>query len=94
MLFRSKKASIDDLLGADAQTNAKLIVDSFNPDSSNSLQDAICINAAAAIIAYDNQNLNFDDAMNLGFARAKGSIASGATLNLLNKWRNFSSSLN
>ncbi len=89
-----KKVSIDDLLGADAQTNAKLIVDSFNPDSSNSLQDAICVNAAAAIVAFDNQDLNFDDAMNLAFARAKGSIASGATLNLLNKWRNFSSSLN
>ena len=69
-------------------------MDAFNPDSSNSLQDAICVNAAAAIIAFDNQDLNFVDAMNLVFARAKGSIASGATLNLLNKWRNFSSSLN
>ena len=89
-----KKVAIDELQGGDSQLNAKLILNAFDPNTSNPLQDAICLNAAAAIVAYENQDLDFNTAINLAFARAKGSVAAGMTLNTLKKWQEFSKSIN
>ena len=88
-----EKVDISKLQGGDALINAELIKQALTPDSSNAIQDAICINAAAAIVAYENQDLNFETAINLAFARAKGSVASGMSLNTLQKWQDFSKSI-
>lgn len=87
------KVEISQLQGGDASTNAGLIKQALTPDSTNPLQDAICINAAAAIVAYENQVLNFETAINLAYARAKGSVASGMSLNTLQKWQDYSKSI-
>ena len=87
------KVEISQLQGGDALTNAGLIKQALTPDSTNPLQDAICINAAAAIVAYENQDLNFETAINLAYARAKGSVASGMSLNTLQKWQDYSKSI-
>ncbi len=89
-----KKVTIDQLQGGDSHTNANLILNALQPNISNPLQDAICINAAAAIVAYENQDLDFDTAINLAYARAKGSVAAGMSLNTLKKWQEFSQSIN
>ena len=88
-----QKVQISQLQGGDAATNADLIEKALTPESTSALQDAICVNAAAAIVAYENQDLNFETAINLAFARAKGSVASGMALNTLRKWQEFSKSL-
>lgn len=88
-----EKVQISQLQGGDAKTNADLIVKALTPDSTIALQDAICVNAAAAIVAYENQDLNFETAINLAFARTKGSVASGMALNTLRKWQEFSKSI-
>ncbi|MFM1825493.1 MAG: hypothetical protein RLZZ37_128 [Actinomycetota bacterium] len=88
-----KKVEISQLQGGDALTNAELIEKALTPDTTSALQDAICINAAAAIVAYENQNLDFETAINLAFARAKGSVASGMSLNTLKNWQEFSKSI-
>jgi anthranilate phosphoribosyltransferase len=57
------------------------------------VQEAICVNAAAAIVAYENLDLEFETAINLAYARAKGSVASGMSLNKLKNWQEFSKSI-
>jgi anthranilate phosphoribosyltransferase len=87
------KVYIADLKGGDAQLNAKLIRDAFSQTASGPIYDAICVNAAASIVAYENVDQDFQISMQLALARAKGSISSGATLNTLNHWINFSQNL-
>jgi hypothetical protein len=41
-------------------------------------------------VAYENMGGDFFIQMQLAFARAKGSVESGASLNVLNSWANFS----
>ena len=88
-----KKVQISDLQGADAQTNAQIIEKALAPDSTGAVQEAICVNAAAAIVAYENLDLEFETAINLAYARAKGSVASGMSLNKLKNWQEFSKSI-
>ena len=65
----------------------------LSANGSGPIQDAICVNAAASIVAYENLGGDFFTQMQLAFARAKGSVESGASLQVLNTWANYSESV-
>ena len=87
------KAGVEKLAGGDATHNAGLIRKALSTNGSGPIQDAICVNAAASIVAYENLGGDFFTQMQLAFARAKGSVESGASLQVLNTWANFSESV-
>jgi anthranilate phosphoribosyltransferase len=87
------KAGVEKLAGGDATHNAALIRKALSANGSGPIQDAICVNAAASIVAYENLGGDFFTQMQLAFARAKGSVESGASLHVLNTWANFSESV-
>lgn len=81
---------ITDLKGGDATFNAQLIRKALGANGQGPIQDAICVNAAASIVAFENLGGDFFTQMQLAYARAKGSVESGASLDVLNRWANFS----
>jgi len=87
------KAGVEKLAGGDATHNAQLIRKALSENGSGPIQDAICVNAAASIVAYENLGGDFFTQMQLAFARAKGSVESGASLQVLNAWANYSESV-
>ena len=87
------KAGVEKLAGGDATHNAGLIRKALSTNGSGPIQDAICVNAAASIVAYENLGGDFFTQMQLAFARAKGSVESGASLQVLNTWANYSESV-
>ena len=87
------KAGVEKLAGGDATHNAQLIRKALSENGSGPIQDAICVNAAASIVAYENLGGDFFTQMQLAFARAKGSVESGASLQVLNSWANYSESV-
>ena len=87
------KAGVEKLAGGDAIHNAQLIRKALSANGSGPIQDAICVNAAASIVAYENLGGDFFTQMQLAFARAKGSVESGASLQVLNTWANYSESV-
>jgi anthranilate phosphoribosyltransferase len=87
------KAGVEKLAGGDATLNAQLIRKALSENGSGPIQDAICVNAAASIVAYENLGGDFFTQMQLAFARAKGSVESGASLQVLNSWANYSESV-
>ena len=84
------RAGVEKLAGGDAKHNASLIRNALSTNGAGPIQDAICVNAAASIVAYENMGGDFFTQMQLAFARAKGSVESGASLHVLNSWANFS----
>jgi len=84
------KVHITDLKGGDATFNAQLIRKALGENGQGPIQDAICVNAAASIVAFENLGGDFFTQMQLAHARAKGSVESGASLVVLNRWANFS----
>ncbi|MDP5107545.1 MAG: anthranilate phosphoribosyltransferase [Candidatus Nanopelagicales bacterium] len=84
------KVQITDLKGGDATFNAQLIRKALGANGQGPIQDAICVNAAASIVAFENLGGDFFTQMQLAYARAKGSVESGASLDVLNRWANFS----
>ena len=87
------QAGVEKLVGGDAAHNAQLIRKALATVGSGPIQDAICVNAAASIVAYENMGGDFTTQMQLAFARARGSVESGASLNVLNSWANYSESV-
>ena len=84
------RVKITDLKGGDATFNAQLIRKALGANGQGPIQDAICVNAAASIVAFENLGGDFFTQMQLAYARAKGSVESGASLDVLNRWANFS----
>ena len=84
------KVQITDLKGGDATFNAQLIRKALGANGQGPIQDAICVNAASSIVAFENLGGDFFTQMQLAYARAKGSVESGASLDVLNRWANFS----
>ncbi len=85
-----KRASLDELKGGDANFNAKLILQTLRNSGSEAIRDAICVNAAASVVAYENPTGDFKSSMELALARTRGSLESGAALDVLNRWVEFS----
>jgi anthranilate phosphoribosyltransferase len=84
--FEIERAPISALVGGDATENARITMAIFAGEK-GAPRDAVVLNAAAAIAAYDARfDLNLHDRMALGIARAVGAIDSGAATLLVRQW--------
>ncbi len=84
--FDIQRAPISALVGGDAQENARITTAIFAGEK-GAPRDAVVLNAAAAIAAYEARfDLNLHARMEIGIARAVEAIDSGAATNLVSKW--------
>ena len=84
--FDIQRAPISALVGGDAQENARITTAIFAGEK-GAPRDAVVLNAAAAIAAYEARfDLNLHARMKIGIARAVEAIDSGAATNLVSKW--------
>lgn len=79
-------ATLEDLRGGDAQHNAQVVRDIVN-GSTGPVRDAVLVNAAAGIVAFNEQaEGSFEDRMAAALDMAKRSIDSGAAAKVLTTW--------
>ncbi|CAB4721533.1 unannotated protein [freshwater metagenome] len=91
--FSIDRAPISALAGGDANENARITTAIFAGER-GAPRDAVVLNAAAAIAAYDGQfELSVHDRMSHGVEKAIKAIDSGAASILLAKWAQLSQSL-
>ena len=84
--FGISYSPIEKLVGGDASENAKIAISVFNGEV-GAPRDAVILNAAAAIAAYNNDaELDLHTRFAEGVTEAKAAIDSGAALDLLNRW--------
>jgi anthranilate phosphoribosyltransferase len=91
--FGIERAPISDLVGGDATENARITAAIFAGEK-GAPRDAVVLNAAAAIAAYEaNFALNLHDRIAKGISRAIEAIDSGASTRLVGKWAELSQKL-
>ena len=84
--FDIERAPISALVGGDANENARITTAIFSGEK-GAPRDAVVLNAAAAIAAYDARfELNLHQRMALGISRAVDAIDSGAAKQLVTQW--------
>ena len=84
--FDIERAPISALVGGDANENARITMSIFSGEK-GAPRDAVVLNAAAAIAAYDARfELNLHQRMALGISRAVDAIDSGAAKQLVTQW--------
>ena len=84
--FDIQPAPISALVGGDATENARITMAIFAGEK-GAPRDAVLLNAAAAIAAYEGRvDLNLHDRMALGLSRAIEAIDSGASTRLVVQW--------
>jgi len=84
--FEIKRAPISALVGGDATENARITTAIFAGEK-GAPRDAVVLNAAAAIAAYEARfDLNLHQRMALGVSRAVDAIDSGAATHLVSQW--------
>jgi anthranilate phosphoribosyltransferase len=84
--FEINSAPISALVGGDATENARITTAIFSGEK-GAPRDAVVLNAAAAIAAYEARfDLNLHQRMALGISRAVDAIDSGAATHLVSKW--------
>ena len=84
--FDIERAPISALAGGDATENARITMAIFSGEK-GAPRDAVVLNAAAAIAAYDARfELNLHQRMALGISRAVDAIDSGAAKQLVTQW--------
>ena len=84
--FDIERAPITALVGGDATENARITMAIFSGEK-GAPRDAVVLNAAAAIAAYDARfELNLHQRMALGISRAVDAIDSGAAKQLVTQW--------
>ena len=84
--FDIQRAPISALVGGDAIENARITTAIFAGEK-GAPRDAVVLNAAAAIAAYDARfDLNLHNRMALGISRAIEAIDSGGATRLVAKW--------
>ena len=84
--FGISYSPIEKLVGGDASENAKIAISVFEGEV-GAPRDAVILNAAAAIAAYNNDaELDLHTRFAEGVTEAKAAIDSGAALDLLNRW--------
>jgi anthranilate phosphoribosyltransferase len=91
--FGIARAPISDLVGGDATENARITTAIFNGET-GAPRDAVLLNAAAAIAAFDGESdVGIHERMSKSLAKASSALDSGATRQLLKEWVAFSQSL-
>lgn len=91
--FGISRAPISALVGGDSTENARITTAIFAGEK-GAPRDAVVLNAAAAIAAYEARfDLNLHDRMALGVARAVEAIDSGASTRLVTQWAEFTQKL-
>jgi anthranilate phosphoribosyltransferase len=91
--FGISRAPISDLVGGDANENARITLAIFNGEH-GAPRDAVLLNAAAAIAAFDGEStVGLHERMSKALGRAREALDSGKTKALLNDWVRFSQSL-
>ena len=84
--FDFQPAPISALVGGDATENARITMAIFAGEK-GAPRDAVLLNAAAAIAAYEGKvDLNLHDRMTRGLSRAIEAIDSGASTRLVAQW--------
>ena len=84
--FNMQRAPLADLVGGDATENAQITTAIFAGEK-GSPRDAVVLNAAAAIAAYDARfDLNLHQRLSLGVDRAITAIDCGAAATLVSQW--------
>jgi anthranilate phosphoribosyltransferase len=84
--FGIKRAPTSDLAGGDGAENARITSAIFAGET-GAPRDAVLLNAAAAIAAYDALfDLNLHDRIAIGLEKAIASVDSGAAAQLVQKW--------
>ncbi len=77
----------DALRGGDRVHNAQVARDLLAGAAAPAVRDAVVLNAAAAVAAYDGlDGRNFDDAIAYGIDEARAAIDSGAAADKLERW--------
>lgn len=91
--FNIQRAPISALVGGDSTENARITTAIF-AGQMGAPRDAVVLNAAAAIAAYEARfDLNLHDRMSRGIARAIEAIDSGASTRLVAQWGEFTQQL-
>jgi len=91
--FGISRAPISDLVGGDAAENARITMAIFAGEK-GSPRDAVMLNAAAAIAAFEGEmNLSVQERIWRGLKRAEEAVDSGATTALLQRWISLTQSL-
>jgi anthranilate phosphoribosyltransferase len=91
--FGIQRAPIASLVGGDSLENARITTAIFAGEK-GAPRDAVVLNAAAAIAAYEARfDLNLQERMALGVSRAIDAIDSGASTRLVSKWAELSQKL-
>ena len=84
--FEINRAPISALVGGDATENARITTAIFSGEK-GAPRDAVVLNAAAAIAAYEARfDLDLHQRMALGISRAVDAIDSGAATHLVSRW--------
>jgi anthranilate phosphoribosyltransferase len=84
--FEIKRAPISALVGGDSTENARITTAIFSGEK-GAPRDAVVLNAAAAIAAYEARfDLNLHQRMALGISRAVDAIDSGSATHLVSRW--------
>ena len=86
------RASLDDLRGADAAHNAA-VARALLSGAQGPVRDAVLLNAAAALAAYEGGADDLVDRLRAGWHRAADALDSGAAALLLERWVRISQSL-
>lgn len=91
--FGLKRAPVTDLIGGDAIENARITRSIFAGEA-GAPRDAVLLNAAAAIAAYDgNLTQSIQERIAAALTRATEAVDSGATSRLLDNWIELTQSL-
>jgi anthranilate phosphoribosyltransferase len=91
--FGIARAPIGDLVGGDATENARITTAIFNGET-GAPRDAVLLNAAAAIAAFDGESeVGIHERISRSLEKASTALDSGATQRLLKEWVAFSQSL-
>jgi anthranilate phosphoribosyltransferase len=91
--FGIQRAPIADLVGGDAKENARITTAIFNGEH-GAPRDAVLLNAAAAIAAFDGEGeLGIQERMSGALTKARDALDSGATRTLLKDWVELTQSL-
>jgi len=79
------RATTEDLRGGDAAHNAD-VVRRVLAGETGPIRDAVVLNAGAALAVYDAPEVNVDEALAVGVARAVEAVESGAAQAALERW--------
>ena len=91
--FGINRAPIKDLVGGDGAENARITSAIFAGEK-GAPRDAVVLNAAAAIAAYEGRfDLTLHDRITIGVEKAIDAIDSGAPADLVQKWAQLSQKL-